>query len=219
MRIKSIIFPTLAALTALPAGCGEPIGLSFGSLQGSYSFARDGWACSGNIRGSAITAECAIRDEYSGEPLGTATLSATLASDSLDATVRIDLVDKDEDYDGNYCFMTRKVADIVITSRKTADRNVSGTLAALGGSWDVDVNWSNEKWSSEAESSDRSACAAAAANLRQEERLTTRYDVNLDVVGSMATGTYVEEGGYARSFSFTASDSDVTIGDVRIVRD
>jgi hypothetical protein len=219
MRLKLHIPVTLTALAALSSGCGEPIGLSFGNLQGSYSFARDGWACSGNVRGSAITAECAIRDEYDGEPLGTATLSATLASDSLDATIRIDVVDKDEDYDGSYCYVTRKISDIVVGARKTADRNVGGTLAALGGSWYANVSWNSQKLSGEAESFDGSACAAASGSLRIEEGFTTRYDANLDIVGSMATGTYVQDGGYARSFSFTASDSDISIGDVRIVRD
>jgi hypothetical protein len=212
----------LSSSLGLSAGCGEPVGLSFGALEGDYSFSDSGWTCGGNIRGSAIEADCVIRDRYEdGDYVeaqsGSYALRGSLASDRLTATISGEGISSTSYDEG--CEVYKGTMNLTITATKRSDRSSGGPLAALAGSWDVVAEFKMEGWSGWSETAGPGCETDALASMSLDDKGAYTYQVDLDVLGSAATGAYEGDDGVRGSFSFSATDDALNVGGVRISRD
>lgn len=133
------------ALSLCPAftACGEDAGLSFGSLQGSYSYSDSSVTCLGKVSGSKVTGTCDdapyLHDsgEYYSKSVSHWTIEGTLGDSNVAARI-VRTVNRTSWEDG-WCSVRTQVTTYEGSASKSSGISGTGPFAAMAGSWSAAV--------------------------------------------------------------------------------
>ena len=193
----------LALLSVTPA-CGETIDLSFGSLQGRYTYQSGGYTCSGKISGSHGSGECVTAPDedfwadYVYRTERAWDFDLALTDTRVGATVRETHTTTELDYGDGTCTRNICVDTVEVSMSKVSGRSDAGDMAALAGVWEGSV--SSERVCRFIDAGvatiDQSACNNALAGKfgRETSRRVKTWTGGADLFGKVGSAYYAWQG-------------------------
>lgn len=202
MSFNSLGF--LAVSVIVGAGCGNELDVSFGSLQGSYTYQSGGFTCSGRVSGSRGSGECVRPPEedtwgdyhYRSERVWDFDL--VLADSRVGATITETRTTTELDYGDSACTRTVCVDTYDVSMSKISGRSDEGEMAALAGVWEGSVSAEHVCRDIDAgvATVDQSACNSALAGKvgRESSRRLKTWTGGADLFGKVGSVNYAWQG-------------------------